>query len=362
MTARDLARLRVTALMIGQPSTRSPAELVARLGAVQAQDYSGTLWALGLRLNAGSRADIESAIAERTIVRTWPLRGTLHFVAATDVRWMITLLGPRLVSASAGRNRQLELTQSDFSRSRAILSRALEGGNSLTRAEAFEKLDGGGVSTAGQRGAHILHQLSLEKLLCFGLHRGKQPTFVLFDEWVLHGADLSREESLRKLAEHYFRSHGPARIEDYINWSGLTATDAKFGLKMAESSLQAITVEDREYWMSGDIGRPDPQPTGGYLLPGFDEFMLGYRDRSAALSPEYADAVCPGGNGMFRATLVLDGQVCGTWKAVANRTRVTISPSLFRPFRSAASDEFEASRRRYEEFVGLPVTIVWPKR
>ncbi|HUX13748.1 MAG TPA: winged helix DNA-binding domain-containing protein [Spirochaetia bacterium] len=360
MKAGDLARLRLNALMIGKPDAQSPAELVARLCAMQGQDYAGTLWAIGLRLNAGSRADIESAVAAGTIVRSWPLRSTLHFVAAADLRWMLTLLGPRLISASAGRNRQLELTESDFSRSRTILSRALEGGTSLTRAEAFEKLNGGGVSTAGQRGTHILHRLSLEKLLCFGPHRGKQPTFVLFDEWVIDGADYSREESLRNLAERYFRSHGPARIEDFINWSGLTVTDAKAGLKLTERILQAITVDDRKYWMSNDAGQPLPLTTGGYLLPGFDEFLLGYRDRSAVLSPEHADAVCPGGNGMFRATLVLDGQVCGTWKAVTRRTNVTISASLFRPLRSAEIDGFDAARRRYEDFVGLPVSIEWP--
>src|SRR5262245_8621765 len=126
------------------------------MGAVQAQDHAAGLWAVGVRLPAATESDIEAAVAARTIVRTWPMRGTLHFVPAADVRWMLGLLTPRVLARSAGRYRELELDAAALSRAGRILARALRDGRRLTRGAAYAALARGGVSPEGQRGIHVI--------------------------------------------------------------------------------------------------------------------------------------------------------------------------------------------------------------
>src|SRR2546430_4221202 len=176
MTKQEIANLRLCAQYIACSEETTPGELLSRLGAMQAQDYAGALWSIGLRLPGLTRAGVEQAIIDKQIVRTWPMRGTLHFVAAEDVRWMLKLLTPRIIAGAAGRHRQLELDESVFLGSRQLLTRALEGKKQLTRQTLFEILERGGISTAGQRGIHILQRLSQEQILCFRPHEGKQPT------------------------------------------------------------------------------------------------------------------------------------------------------------------------------------------
>jgi len=164
---------------VTRPAFTDPADLVRWMGAVQAQDYMGSLWGVGLRLHGASEADVEASIAAGAIVRTWPMRGTLHYVPAEDARWMLRLLAPRVVAGAAGRYRQLGLDAAAFARSRTVLTRALRGGRRLTRGAAYETLARGGVSTEGERGIHILGRLAQEAVLCVGPRDGRQQTFAL---------------------------------------------------------------------------------------------------------------------------------------------------------------------------------------
>src|SRR5262245_43986279 len=184
MTKSDIARLRLHNQRIAYATIEKPGDVVAWLGAVQAQDYLGALWAIGLRMRNAVEADIERALADRTIIRTWPMRGTLHFVAAADIRWMLELLTPRI----AANNSQLflryfDLDESAFARSKDLVARALQGGRQLTRNAMYKMLEAGGVSAASQHGRHILWRLAQDGLICFGPREGKRQTFVLLDEW-----------------------------------------------------------------------------------------------------------------------------------------------------------------------------------
>ena len=360
MTTADVSRLRLGAQGIAPPAASpTPEAVVTRLGAVQAQDYPGALWSLALRTPAATRADVERAIAERTIVRTWPMRGTLHFVPAADARWMLELLTPRVVKGAAGRHRQLELDDTAFARSRTIVARALERHHVLTRGALFAELAQGGVSTAGQRGIHIVQRLCMERMLVFGPHDEKQPTFTLFDEWIRHSVRLDRDDALRTIAERYFTGHGPATLRDFVWWTGLTVKDAKAGLALAQLSLERMVVGDVELYASGERPVPDDAAPRAHLLPGFDELMLGYRDRSPSLAPEHADRICPGANGMFLATLVLDGRVVGTWRRSARAQSVTIEATPLGKLAAARRNEFVEPAERYGRFVGLRVALTW---
>jgi hypothetical protein len=357
MDSAAIARFRLERQQISRQPAATPAQVVAALGALQAQDYAGVLWSIGLRLSGATVADIERAIAERAIVRTWPMRGTLHFVAAADVRWLLKLLAPRVIAGSARRHRQLELDEAIFSRSRTLFTDALRGGRRLTRSAMLQILAAAGIETAGQRGYHILWRLAQEGLVCFGPPAGKEQTFVLLDEWLPPAPERDREAALSELARRYFSGHGPATLRDFTWWSGLAAADARAALELAKPELQQEVVNGQTYWLAR---AEPPQPRRApevFLLPGFDEYLLGYADRSAALDPAYAARVVPGTNGVFFPTLVIDGRVAGTWKRTHTRTHVAIQLSPFTPIAGAAMPAITAAAERYGRFLGLAAAV-----
>jgi hypothetical protein len=364
MTTRDLLRSRLIHQKIAHTSRSSPSEVVAWLGAMQAQDYPGALWAIGLRSEGATEADVETAIAKRAIVRTWPMRGTLHFVAAADVRWMLDLLTPRIIAGSATRSRQLELDGAIFARSRKLFIRALQGGRKLTREAMCALLKRAKISTEAQRGYHILWRLAQEGLLCFGTREGRQHTFTLLDEWAPRAKTMDREEALAELARRYFTSHGPATLQDFVWWSGLKISDGKAGLAMAAAHLSRETMNGTDYWAphaappstSSFTLHPSTLPTPPlHLLPGFDQYMLGYTDRSAALDPVHSQKIVPGNNGMFMPTIVVRGRIVGTWKRALKRKGITLEARPFAPLNKTETREFTAAARRYGDFMGMPL-------
>jgi hypothetical protein len=353
VTSRDIARLRLANQQIAATQCQEPAEVVASLGAMQAQDYLGTLWAIGLRLPAATEAEIERAIAERTIIRTWPLRSTLHFVAAADVHWLLELLGPRIISTANFLNERLGLDAAELSRIRKTLVKALQGSQQLTRGEVYTTLERAKISMEGHRGRHILWRMGVERVICFGTRRGKQVTFTLLDEWVPPARKLDRDAALAELVVRYFNGHGPATLDDFVWWSGLKVSDARAGLALVSGRLESLTVDEKVYWMSPEAPGWGKQAPLVHLLPGFDEYLLGYRDRSAALDPLDAQKIQPGSNGIFAATIAINGKITGTWKRVFAKKSVAISTELFKSLTKAEDRALEEAMGRYCEFLGM---------
>ena len=360
MDKAQLAHLRLHAQGIAATAWTTPGEVVAGLGAVQAQDYLGALWAIGLRMRRATEPAVEAAIVERTIVRTWPMRGTLHFVAAADVRWMLELLAPRVVANTARRYQQLELDDRTFARSRELFTEALGGGKQLSRPAMYQVLEAAGIPTAGQRGIHILSRLAHEGLLCFGAREGKQPTFVLLDEWVSGTPRLDHDEALAELARRYFTGHGPATVPDLMWWSGLPATDARAALAMAKAGLDHVEVDGQTYWMGLEVSSGGGSPATLHLLAPFDEYLLGYRDRSAVLDPLHATKVNPGNNGMFSPTIMVGGRIVGTWKRVIKRNAVVITSHPFDTLAEDELDAFAAAAEEYAAFLGMAGSVSIP--
>jgi hypothetical protein len=318
---------------------------------MQAQDYAGALWAVGLRMSSATEHSVEQALAERTIVRTWPLRGTLHFVAPPDVRWLLALLTPRIIAQTAARYRQLELDEATFARSQEVFRQALQGGQQLTRDELYQRLEQANILTTGQRGYHLLVRAAQDALICFGAPRGKEQTFVLLDEWVPRTKPLAREEALAELAKRYFSSHGPATLQDLVRWAGITVTEARTGIAAVGDKLIQETSNGQFYWLPHSAAEVTNNAAPAYLLPGFDEYLLGYGDRSAVLDPAYANRICPGGNGVFQPTIVINGQVVGTWKRVRKKGKVQVTPNPFQPLSAAESEAVLAAADRYAAFL-----------
>jgi hypothetical protein len=348
----NIAFYRLSNLQIAKHRFETPGELVAWLGAIQAQDFPGAKWSIGLRLPGATEPDIDRAIKDRTIVRTWLMRGTLHFVAAEDVHWMRAFLAAQLIAKSTTRQRNLELDAALFARCENLFSNSLRGGRQLSRDAMCALLEKAGISTTNQRGYHILWRMAQEGLLCFGIPAGKQPTFVLLDEWCPASKGRSREESLMELTKRYFTSHGPATLQDYVGWSGLKVSDARAGLEMLAPSLAQEVIANKTHWMPKSGSAFCKSSATAYLLPGFDEYILGYKDRSASLDPKYAQRLCPGSNGMFIPTIVMGGQVVGTWKRKLKKNTVAITPNPFAPFDKAQKTALDVAAERYGKFVG----------
>lgn len=320
-------------------------------GAVQAQEYSGSLWAVGVRIPGMTEADIERSISERKIVRAWPMRGTIHLVPAEDAKWMLELLTPRVISRSAGRHRQLGLDETTFARSEKIIHEALQNGKSMTRKDLTSLLDSEGVSTSGQRGYHVLLYLAQKGSICFGPREGKQPTFALLDEWVAEHRVLDRDEALGELAGRYFQSHGPATLHDFAWWSGLTIADARTALEGVRPRLVREEIGGRTYWLSGSASTANVESPSVHLLPPFDEYTVAYKDRSAVLDPSHARET---DNGLTN-TIVLEGRIIGAWKRKLEKERVVITTNLLEPVGRAEEDAILDAAHRYSTFLGKTV-------
>jgi len=357
MTGKDVARLRLISQGIAQTSLETPESVVHHLLAMQAQDYPGALWAVGLRMRKPDVAAIEQAITDRKIVRTWPMRGTLHFMHAADARWLVELLAPRVTTSAKGRRLNLGLTDTVMAEAEAILRTELSSGKVVRRDSLRRALATGvrGVAIEAPQFGHILRNFGERGIICFGPHDGKQPTFVLLDDWLPKTPARDRDEALGELARRYFTSHGPATLRDFAGWGYLTMGDARTALELARAELETIVVSDTVYYI-GRVLEPVDTPRV-CLLPGFDEYMLGYKDRSAALATAHSQKIIPGNNGMFLPTVILDGRVVGTWKRTVRKSGVGITLALFDPSIDLPQADLQSAVSRYGTFLGMAASV-----
>ncbi|HEX5939763.1 MAG TPA: winged helix DNA-binding domain-containing protein, partial [Dehalococcoidia bacterium] len=291
--------------------------------------------------------------ADKSIVRTWPMRGTLHFVPAEDACWMLDLLTPRLRGRFARRYEELGLDESAFGRGGEIIQAALQGGKIMTRPEAVAALARAGLETADQRGYHILGHLAQGGLICFGPRQGKQFTFVLLDEWVPHPRRPEREEALGLLARRYFTSHGPATVQDFGWWCGLTVADIRTGIDQA--GLASESIDGKTHWWASDGSLNCDGGRTSFLLPAFDEYLVAYRDRSAARHPRLPQHVT--GLDMLFPVIVVDGGVVGTWTRRIVKDVLRLDGRLLVRLTRAQKRAVGEAAERYGAFVGMPKAV-----
>ena len=339
-----------------QTSLHTPGEVVAWLGAVQAQEYGPAKWALGLRLPPGvTDADVEQAFTGGLILRTHVMRPTWHFVTPADIRWLLDLTAPRVNQANAYMYRKLELDDALFRRSNAAIARALQGGQQLTRTELGAMLAEIGVVAEGMRLGYIVHRAELDAIVCSGARRGKQFTYALLDERAPQARTLARDEALAELTGRYFTSHGPATAEDFAWWSGLTRADVKAGLEMVASQLVHEMIDGKTYWFSTSTPPPRETSHQAFLLPTYDEFVIGYTDRSAMFDAAHTHQLRPRDNIVFDSMIVIDGRVVGSWRRTFKKGAVVVELAPFAPLTAAEGEAVTVAAQRYGEFVGMPV-------
>lgn len=343
-----LTALRLAAQYVARPLAH-PVEAVRSMLALQGQDYLGVLWSVGLRSGA-TEAEVEAAHASGALVRSWPLRGTLHLVAAEDLGWLLSLTGERMVRLTAGRYRELGLDDRDFARAASVARERLAGGGHADRAELLAAFAEAGLDVAGQRGPQLLGHLAFTGLAVLS----GRTEYALLDEHVREPRRLDPDEAAEELALRYFTSHGPATVRDLAWWSGMPLTRVRGATARVRDRLDAIEVDGVEYLMRPGL---EPDGDGLHLLPGFDEYLLGYTDRAAALAPEHADAIVPGGNGMFRPTIVARGEVLGVWARERRKAAVRVAPQPFAPLSARDERALASAARRYGRFLGADVEL-----
>lgn len=367
MTAADILRLRLENQRLARASFRKPEDVVAWFSAVQAQDYLGSLWAIGLRMQGATEASVEAAEARRAIIRTWPMRGTLHFVTAADARWMTRLLAPRVIARNAARlKREVDVDPSVVARSREVVARALEGGQRLERAALYEALDARKIRTGASRGLHILLWLALEGTICLAGRQGKQHTYALLEEWIPRCRDLDRDEALAELARRYFTSHGPATLQDFMWWAGITAKDAAVAIEGAQGPLVREVIEGRTYWMAArraSIRSARSKRSSACdvkLLPAFDEYTVAYQDRSLLIAGPGKPVKA--GLGVLSPVVLVDGRVVGTWKRTIAKAAVRIETKLRRALNRTEREALSMEVERFRRFLDIETKLAGTAR
>jgi len=340
---------------------RSAAAVAQWLGAMQSQDLASGKWSFGVRLGQSER-DVEAAIERGEVLRTWPMRGTLHFIAAEDARWMLETTGVRALAKAASRRANIGLAEKTAHRAAEVLGQALVGGKRFSRDEVVACWRKHGIKPEGQQVYHLLWFASQLGVTCVGPNRDKEQTFVLLSEWAPKQASLGKDEALATLALRYFRGHGPASQQDFMGWTGLGSTEVKRGLAALGGELVTADFAGKTLWMTASLRddvRVRSDKSRALALPGFDEYMLGFKDRAVAVAAEHQGKIIPGGNGMFMPTMVHDGVVAGTWRRTLKKTTVIIEPNPFEALRPAARKAFDAAFVRYAGYLDLECDVRW---
>jgi hypothetical protein len=367
ITTDDARALRMAALLVarrpdGVDTPRTAVDVVRHMGAMQAQDNASGLWSLGLRLGGATQGQVTAQLEQRDVLRTWPMRGTVHLVPARDAHWMLDLTGRKALTGAARRRAFLGLDDAVSERAVEIVAEQLSGGRRLTRAELLAAMTDDGLPVTGSLGYHLLWYASQRGVCAIAPDVDGQQTFVLLDDWVPDPVHLDSDEALQLLATRYFRSHGPTTRQDFQGWTGLNVGESRRAIALAGDALATAELDGAEVHLDPALldARPTlPDDHSVHALPGFDEYLLGYKDRSLFLDKDQFDAVVPGGNGMFRSTLVRHGRVLATWTRSTKGKRGVVTATPLARLRKADRAAAEAALRRWADHVGCPLEVRW---
>ena len=335
---------------LSQTGYTMPHQVAAHFGAMQAQDFNSAQWAIGARLNGCTEKTVQESFNKGEILRTHILRPTWHFVTPENIRWMLQLSAKRIMQSMKSRDRELGLTDEVYGKCYRIIEKALEKETFLTREELTEILHHAGMKADSSQMYHVLAGAEANGMICSGALKEKAQTYALLEKRVPATKPLTKEESLAKLARIYFTGHGPATLPDFVWWSGLSAGEARQGLQAVQSEFISETIAGQTYWMPDTDFQPPAGKSEVHLLPAFDEYIVGYKDRATILASENHQKAISS-NGVFRPVIIKDGKVIGLWKkASSGKKIITVTP--FEPFDSATQQLIDAVAEKFRAFGG----------
>jgi len=328
MTQNDVANTRLISQQINATKFKTAKGIVDWMGAMQAQDFNMAKWAIGLRLKNTTEQNIDAAINSGEIIRTHLLRPTWHFVSSDDIYWILELTAPRIKNFMKGRNISLGLSPDVLKKANKLTEKLLAANKSLTRKELIKELNKSKIETDNNRASHILLNAELEGIICSGKMNEKQTTYALLNERVEKPRPLKKEEALFKLASKYFKSHCPATLQDFVWWSGLSISDSKTALELIKSDFMSQKINTQEYWFPNSFSVPKKFKESIFLLPAFDEFLISYKDRSAAIILEHQKKAFSN-NGIFWPVIIINGKAVGVWKREIKKDKIIIETNFF---------------------------------
>jgi hypothetical protein len=358
MTFNEISEIRLLNQQVINSRFNSPQELVSYMGAMQAQDYNMSQWAVGVRLQDLTVKQVEEAMNKGEIIRTHVLRPTWHLVSSTDIYWMLELTASRIKATAKSRWKELGLDEVTFKKSNAVIEKALRDGKHLNRDEIRIELERT-IPIFDQRLSHLMFRAELDGLVCSGSINEKKQTYALLEERVPNSKIINREDALVELAKKYFRSHGPATLQDFVWWSGLSVTNAKKGMEMIRGEFIAEKIDEQVYWFPdsshGTVNGGNPEEVV-QLLPAYDEFIISYKDRSASI-PFTEQKKTISNNGLFRPVIVLNGQVAGTWKRTVKKDKVIIETDFFKTPHYSTKHLVEKAAIRFGDFFNVKTEV-----
>jgi hypothetical protein len=351
MTVADIRERRLLNQHLASPIFTNPADVVYHMGAIQAQDYAGAKWAIAERLQGATDTLIEKAFTDGDIIRTHVMRPTWHFVHPKDIRWMLELTSARVQATASTYHKQFQLDHKVFLICEKALSQAMAG-KQLMRDEVADVLQQAGIATNELRFIHIMMQMELIGLVCSGGRQGKQFTYALLDERVPATKAIDRQGALAALTERYFTSHGPATLQDYVWWSGLTVVDAKAGLEMMKDKLISEISDRTIFWFTERLDVPESKTPTVFLLPNYDEYIVSYKDRSATIESTDINKADPRGT-IFNHTIIINGRISAIWKRTIATNKIDIQIIPFKPLSKVNQSAITSAAKRYAKFLGV---------
>ena len=342
--------------LVGKPF-ETIVQAVGWFGAMQAQEYPAAKWAIGQRVSGITDAAIDREFDRGAILRTHVMRPTWHFVLPADIRWLLELTAPRVNAASAYYYRQLELDAGTFRRSNAAIAKALRDGKQLTRAELALVLSNAGIAAVRMRLGYLMIRAELDAVICSGARRGKQFTYALLDERAPGAKRLDRDEALVELVTRYFTSHGPAQVQDFVWWSGLTSADTKRGIEIAGPRLAQEVIDDKTYWFAASAIGPSQAGPTVHLLPTYDEYVVAYRDKGPIFNASNFTSTASLETVLARHILVVNGQVLGGWRSANTKGEAVIDVQPLGALNAAAIERVRTAAKRYGAFMQMPIKL-----
>jgi winged helix DNA-binding protein len=306
-------------------------------------------WAIGIRSGEKESA-IDDAINSGKILRTHLLRPTWHFIAAEDIHWMLELTAPQVRIPLNSGLRKLGLDAKMLSKATTIIEKSLSNNQYLTRAEIMLELDKHNIPVDYLKPSHIMMHAELERLVCNGPMRGKQFTYALLEERAGKSAKFSKEKALQSLAMRYFTSHGPATLADFGWWSGLSVTNSRMALDLVKDKLESAGIDNQVYWFNGEILKKSNKKSI-HLLPAFDEFLISYKDRTAAIDLSHQPKAFTR-NGIFSPVILINGKAEGTWKRTFSKNKLVLEFRPFLKFDEKVMEQIKTEAEKYAGFMG----------
>lgn len=352
-TGADVLGQRLARHGFGDRPATTVAQAARLTTAVQAQDPLAARLGIRTRAAGVTEADVFHAMdVERSVVRTSLMRATIHLVHADDARWLTALIGPAIARKFQKRWRDLGLTPELLSSAMAVLPESLADGP-RSRAQVVATLAKSGVliDTAGQAPAHLLLHATTLGLVCRGPDRGREPSFVLVDDWLPHAPTGPRgEDALGELARRFFQAFSPATAADFATWSGLASGRA---IAQIRDELTPVQVNGRAGFTLGEV---EPQ-RGLRLLPAYDNYLVGYRDRELIIDATHRPDVYVGG--VIRPTVLLAGRVVGTWRLVRKAESATVEVRPFGDLTREVGAAIQAEAADIGRFIGVPTALAF---